>query len=85
MVKSIYATPEWRTVRRYILDRDAQLCQIAGPLCTTVATEVDHVVELAAGGAAFDPANLRAACKSCNSSRGASFGNRKREPRTVAW
>lgn len=75
----------WRRVRAGILARDGYTCQIRGPRCKVRATEVDHIVELAAGGRRLDPANLRAACKSCNSSLGASFGNRLREPRSVAW
>jgi 5-methylcytosine-specific restriction endonuclease McrA len=38
----------------------------------------DHVIPLAAGGSLTDPNNLRAACRSCNCSRGASDGNRMR-------
>jgi 5-methylcytosine-specific restriction endonuclease McrA len=76
---------QWQRVRRMILVRDSFVCQIRDPGCTRVATTVDHIVELAAGGARLDPGNLRAACRRCNSSRGAAFGNRKREPRSEAW
>jgi 5-methylcytosine-specific restriction endonuclease McrA len=85
MSGAIYSTPRWRAVRGYVLGRDHHRCQIQGPRCTTVATEVDHIRELDGGGAPFDPANLRAACKPCNSSRGASYGNARRTPHTVQW
>lgn len=52
-----------------MLDRDGQACQIKGAKCTRRATEVDHIVSPRAGGAFFDPANLRAACEWCNRSR----------------
>jgi 5-methylcytosine-specific restriction endonuclease McrA len=82
---TIYATTAWHTVRLYVLTRDQYRCQIQGPRCTTHATEADHIIELSAGGAPYDPENLRAACKPCNSSRGAAHGNRLREPRSQRW
>jgi 5-methylcytosine-specific restriction endonuclease McrA len=85
MSGAVYSTPRWRTVRAYVLRRDSHRCQIQGPRCTSVATTVDHIRELHAGGAAYDPANLRAACLHCNSSRGASYGNATRTPHTVQW
>ena len=60
----------WRTIRRLVLDRDGGVCQIRGEGCTTVATNVDHIVAQADGGS-HDPANLRAACEHCNKARGA--------------
>ncbi len=67
--RQVYDHRAWRIIRRQILQRDNQLCQIHGPRCTTHATEVDHIVPIAAGGARFDPANLRAACRQCNAGR----------------
>jgi 5-methylcytosine-specific restriction endonuclease McrA len=52
-----------------ILARDSHACQIRGPRCTGVATQVDHVVALADGGAHLDPLNLRAACATCSRGR----------------
>jgi 5-methylcytosine-specific restriction protein A len=56
----------WRKVRRVVLDRDNYRCTIGLPGCGKVATQVDHVVPLAFGGAPYQLENLRAACKSCN-------------------
>jgi 5-methylcytosine-specific restriction endonuclease McrA len=75
----------WQRVRLAILARDGYRCRLALPCCTGVATEVDHIVELAAGGARLDPANLQAACKPCNSTKGATYRNGQREPRSVTW
>lgn len=67
MRRRIYDTPAWQAVRAAILERDHGRCQIAAHKCTVAATDVDHIVPLADGGAPYDPANLRAACKWCNS------------------
>ena len=59
----------WPRIRKQILLRDGYVCQINGPRCTKVATEVDHIVPRAAGGALYDPSNLRASCLKCNRGR----------------
>jgi len=74
-----YRHRAWKAARRQVLERDDRLCQIRRNGCTTEATEVDHIVPWAAGGAWFDPSNLRAACKSCNSGRVSS------EKRSDGW
>jgi len=64
-----YASPAWRTVRTYVLNRDHHQCQAQGPTCTVHAQAVDHIIPWADGGAWYDPTNLRAICTACNSSR----------------
>jgi len=59
----------WRRLRPQIMERDGYMCQIRGPKCTTLATEVDHIIPWRAGGAMYDPDNLRAACSNCNKRR----------------
>lgn len=59
----------WAKVRLLILDRDDRKCRIRDKKCTGVATEVDHIVPINAGGARLDPSNLRASCKQCNIAR----------------
>jgi 5-methylcytosine-specific restriction endonuclease McrA len=66
---SIYHTRRWTYLRRAVLIRDAYKCQIGGPRCRVVANAVDHIVEVWEGGDEWDPANLRAACVSCNSAK----------------
>jgi 5-methylcytosine-specific restriction endonuclease McrA len=66
-----YTGITWRTLRRVILERDRGVCQVRGPGCTTDATAVDHIVPACEGGDFYDPANLRASCRACNSARGA--------------
>lgn len=55
--------------RADVLRRDNYECQIRGPGCTRRATEVDHIRPKSAGGQAV-PANLRAACRTCNRYKG---------------
>jgi hypothetical protein len=50
--------------------------------CGAYANTVDHVVPRVLGGT-HDPGNLRPACGSCNSSTGASMGNRLRPRRPL--
>src|SRR5688572_8571010 len=61
---SPYGHP-WPRVRLEILHRDGWVCRVLGPTCKGHATTVDHIVPLSRGGARLDPANLRAACASC--------------------
>lgn len=61
---------DWRKVRAAVLERDGGVCQIRGPECQGTADQVDHVVPVGYGGARLDPANLRAACRTCNGGRG---------------
>jgi 5-methylcytosine-specific restriction endonuclease McrA len=60
----------WSRKRRLVLARDNHRCQLGIPgICTTAATEVDHVRPRAVGGDdAFD--NLRSVCHGCHLSRG---------------
>lgn len=62
-----YSGP-WARVRKSVLERDGYICQIRGKRCRVTATAVDHIVPPPLGPS-FDPDNLRAACKACNSGR----------------
>jgi 5-methylcytosine-specific restriction protein A len=77
----------WVKVRLPVLERDGWLCQIKGPGCTTIATQVDHIVPPrldGTGGAWYDPRNLRAACQHCNGSRGGVDARRRARTRYLA-
>lgn len=67
--RRIYDHPSWKRTRAFVLERDKFICQVRRDGCTEVATCVDHVFPVLAGGAAFDPANCRASCAFCNGSR----------------
>lgn len=68
MAKWPYCWP-WPQVRQAVLEHDNHVCQVRSPSCTHRATTVDHIIPWREGGAAYDPANLRAACVPCNTSR----------------
>ena len=69
-------TKRWRKVRRMVLRRQP-LCV----WCGDVATQVDHIVAMACGGAQYDMGNLQAMCASCHSKKTANedggFGHAK--------
>ena len=65
----------WQRLRPAILARDGWRCWI----CGNPANTVDHVVALAEGGAPYDPANLRAACRPCNCRRGGELSAARRD------
>jgi 5-methylcytosine-specific restriction endonuclease McrA len=46
--------------------RDRYTCQLCGSRRRARELEVDHVVEIARGGAALDYANLRTVCRICH-------------------
>jgi 5-methylcytosine-specific restriction endonuclease McrA len=58
-------------IRRRVLRRDGHRCQIKGPGCTGIATDVDHI------GDRHDhsEANLRAVCGWCHRQRSAAQGH----------
>ena len=65
---------DWQRTRAFVLERDQHTCRWCGGQADTV----DHVQALADGGSRLDPANLVAACKTCNSRRGAERTNARR-------
>lgn len=59
-------TAAWKRIRAHVLKRDGHRCQVRGPGCTGTATQVDHIINVAAGGAPLDPNNAQAICSPCN-------------------
>lgn len=57
------STRRWRKIRAWVLVRDRYVCQVRLPGCTTKATQVHHTAGKKYGD---DPAQLVAACRSCN-------------------
>src|SRR5215470_11844251 len=69
-----YSSAQWKRLRKYIRNRDGNVCQIKLPGCKGVATSVDHIrepgpPELGLDYLFFDQSNCRAACRSCNTSK----------------
>lgn len=67
MPRSVYNAGLWKRMRPFILRRDQFICY----WCGGVARTVDHRLSVAEGGHPFAPDNLVAACRPCNSARGA--------------
>ena len=59
---------QWSRIRARILQRDHNLCRIQAPGCALIATEIDHILNIASGGT-DDDANLRAVCKPCHAEK----------------
>src|SRR6185503_10469103 len=55
--------PNWSALRRTILARDGNTCQLQYPGCSQRATDVDHIVP----GDDHNLNNLQGACSSCHS------------------
>lgn len=55
-------TRRWRRVRAAVLARDGNACR----QCGAHATQVDHIVAIADGGAVWDLNNLQSLCSTCH-------------------
>ena len=73
---------EHRRWREAVLRRDRFVCRLRLPGCTGRATEADHVVPVAEGGACYDPANGQGACASCHAVKTAAEAARGRSRRS---
>ena len=74
--KRAHTDRKHRPFRLAILERDGYVCHWNLPGCKGRADTVDYVLALVDGGTAHDPFNAVAACRSCNSKRGAGGGVR---------
>jgi 5-methylcytosine-specific restriction enzyme A len=76
----VYDKATWKRTRAAQLSREPRCeeCLKLGLLIP--ATEVDHKIPVAAGGAPFDSANLQSLCKRCHSvkTRGEQTGRSRR-------
>jgi 5-methylcytosine-specific restriction protein A len=54
-------SPNWPAIRRFVLERDRQRCQ----LCGVHGTHVDHIKPRSAGGSDH-PSNLQTLCVPCH-------------------
>jgi len=56
----------WDSARSYVLLRDRYTCQICHGRRRARQLDVDHIVEIAAGGAALEYSNLQTVCRDCH-------------------
>jgi 5-methylcytosine-specific restriction endonuclease McrA len=65
MPKTLYNDPRWKRVRLVVLERDRYQCQLRlSDRCKGKANQVHH--KYPTEEPTFDPADLVAACVSCN-------------------
>ena len=65
-----YAGKVWRATRLAVLTSDLWTCGYCGCELHGDDATVDHRVARANGGSEYDPANLVACCRRCNSRKG---------------
>ncbi len=56
----------WDSARSYTMLRDRYTCRICGRRRRARELDVDHIVEIAAGGAALEYSNLQTVCRECH-------------------
>jgi len=56
----------WDSARSYVMLRDRYTCQICHERRRARQLDVDHIVEIAAGGAALEYSNLQTVCRDCH-------------------
>jgi 5-methylcytosine-specific restriction endonuclease McrA len=71
----------WDSARSYVMLRDRYTCQICGVRHRARELDVDHIVEIAAGGAALEYSNLQTVCRSCHSRKTQEYLRRTRAER----
>jgi 5-methylcytosine-specific restriction endonuclease McrA len=79
---SVYRSTRWRRLRARLL-RDRPWCEDPAG-CREAATDVDHVVPIAAGGDPWDEGNLRPLCHRHHSRKTATIDRRRERERGVA-
>jgi 5-methylcytosine-specific restriction endonuclease McrA len=56
----------WDSARSYVMLRDRYTCRQCGTRRRARELEVDHIVEIARGGAALEYSNLQTLCRPCH-------------------
>ncbi len=56
----------WDSARSYVMLRDRYTCRICGVRHRARELDVDHIVEIARGGAALEYSNLQTVCRQCH-------------------
>jgi 5-methylcytosine-specific restriction endonuclease McrA len=71
----------WDSARSYVMLRDRYTCRLCGQRRRARELDVDHIVEIARGGAALEYSNLQTVCRSCHREKTRAF---LRQSRTAA-
>lgn len=70
----------WDSARSYVMLRDRYTCRACGVRRRARELEVDHIVEIAAGGAALEYSNLQTLCRDCHRAKTSRFRGGPRAP-----
>ena len=76
--RGIYSTARWKAIRLVAMHRDGWKCKQCGRV---TGLQVHHVEPIAAGGRAFDLANLETVCRDCHYTR----HKPQADPESVEW
>jgi len=63
----------WDSARSYTMLRDRYRCQICGTRRRARDLDVDHILEIARGGAALEYSNLQTVCRQCHREKTRAF------------
>ncbi|MFY9716632.1 MAG: HNH endonuclease [Thermoplasmata archaeon] len=63
----------WDSARSYVMLRDRYTCQICRRRHRARELEVDHIIEIARGGAALEYSNLQTVCRVCHRAKTREF------------
>ncbi len=71
----------WDSARSYVMLRDRYTCRLCGTRHRARELEVDHILEIALGGAALEYSNLQTVCRSCHRAKTQGFLRSQRPSR----
>jgi len=74
----------WDSARSYVMLRDRYTCQVCHGKRRARQLDVDHIVEIAAGGAALEYSNLQTICRDCHRVKTRSFLAQRRTLDAIA-
>ncbi len=63
----------WDSARSYTMLRDRYRCRVCGAKKRARELDVDHIVEIARGGAALEYSNLQTICRECHRQKTLAF------------
>ena len=73
----------WDSARSYVMLRDRYTCQLCHTRRRARELDVDHIVEIAVGGAALEYSNLQTVCRGCHREKTRAFRKRRTESGTT--
>jgi hypothetical protein len=68
----------WDSARSYVMLRDRYTCRLCGVRHRARELDVDHIVEIALGGAALEYSNLQTVCRPCHRQKTREFMRQSR-------